>query len=348
MAGPTRLPLLALALLVLLLGPGGAEALAVPPGGHGSTANAPLAGSHANHAPAAREAIQYANATLRRASVNVGLSLLGSGPSAAGSTSAPRPLHVLIQYGPPRTASTTQFQLLCAIAQLRTAGGAVCAFARGLDGAARLLRHERVRARRLLVLKTHDDFAAILSAARAHGWTPHAFTSAPTPAPIAEPCAAHLSSADYFREGFPLLERAIRTAYRPYFGLTRRAAALVADYMRTWENLRRCCGFQMSRGFMEILQSGPAPGSGPGAGSGPGVGRRHFCVGKDVAQWERDLLRNRLAPLHPVLRQESQWPRHQLNGSWCAFAQAEVARGAGFNAAGPRLREIVEAAALFK
>lgn len=175
----------------------------------------------------------------------------------------------------------------------------------------------------------------MLKKAKDSGWNVLIFTSSQTAEPLFNESVIHQWSKEYFSEGFNYLHQSIETRYGPYFGLSPNETNQLIAYMRIWEDLRRCCGFQMSKGWSNILQD---------RSKGP-----HFCQGKNITMLESDLLNDDLSLKHPILRQESLFPPgHRLNGSWCDFARTQIENGAGFNAAGAMQKQILEISKTFK
>ena len=168
---------------------------------------------------------------------------------------------VLVQYGPPRSASTLQFQILCAATYLLHAKEperCLCRFGSPSQPAART-QHQRYE-----VVKTHrfprpdniSDYAWVFATA--------VNDSAVGPSGEVDwrETAQHLkikTRLDFkFVQLTSMLARRgylIAFEYQRLLGLSDEQLAHILEYLRYWTVLRQCCGREMSRDYRAILQN---------------------------------------------------------------------------------------------
>jgi len=129
----------------------------------------------------------------------------------------------LVQYGAERTGSTYQWYLLCTIARL-------CRV-RGFDVAPQCNPDEPKS--RTTVIKHHKLPAS----------NPRLYWSTRTGKNRPRNVIVMQVMDDLLRHG----EAQIYQEYMPHFGLTLKEADMVADHMRHWSLLRKCCGTQSSK-----------------------------------------------------------------------------------------------------
>lgn len=185
------------------------------------------------------------------------------------------PPQVIVQYGVPRTATTTQHILLCAIAMMLTNGRTQCVFDKPKPGRPDLLT----------VLKTHNpNIRGVLAKsfdAPVHNYWLFQTTEVVQPAAgRREKVAVVQDPKVLFAEGFPYLESQINNQYRLIFNLTSTQVRDLVNYMRPWAELRRCCGVQASRTYQDSLRSGKEG--------------HHHCFEVDVPLLEKRLARSAL------------------------------------------------------
>ena len=173
--------------------------------------------------------------------------------------------NLIIQYGESRTASTLQFQTLCAIALVLNEADPArvdCSF-KGLDD---LDTDEAANPSGLRVWKTHN--------VPSEGFPKDAwlFTSEiDDEVSFDDPWqdAAHRMSQklDHEVKYAQVLSRltgrgsGIATEYKPFFGLSDPQVEEVVTYLRYWDVLRMCCGAQMNDGYRAELISNLRPNS---------------------------------------------------------------------------------------
>ena len=269
----------------------------------------------------------------------------GHGRAAEHSALSEQPLEqpleqppaVLVQYGAPRTASTVQFQVLCAIAFLvhADAPGAVhCLMANRPLGA---LSPTALRPSDKYVIKSHDPhhlhlparvpssltawtFATLKDAGSANatleegGCDVHQHTPSTSHANLSSHLSSHLSRALHTRvvhvQLMEVLQQcgcaAVLAPYQSIFNLTDEQWAQLGEYMHYWCILRRCCGSQMSNGWLQRLR-------------GTHVAA-HDCEKHDLASVEQGLLRtyvfSRYGRSSSTIRSLS-LSDDVLNGSYC-------------------------------
>ena len=192
--------------------------------------------------------------------------------AAAADRGAKAPQRV-IQYGPTRTATTLQFQMLCAIMFLvqGDAGDVSCVF----KSPARFPGLAPARRRAFDVIKMHRPMTSRSGDDRGRVWL--FATSNGTTREALEPGLAGMvalgydlklvqTTPDLAKHG--LHESAFRLA--DVFGLDGEERRKLWDYVRYWDVLRTCCGPQMSQDWYRQLLA-------PRAGAGPFLGPRHHA-----------------------------------------------------------------------
>ena len=238
----------------------------------------------------------------------------------------------LIQYGPPRTATTFQFHTLCAMAVLNFPNSTVdCAYEKW---------HTRLN---VLVTKTHDSRKA--AALRGEKDTYFFGTSLH---PLRKPALpgtrtpyTYLADLDKVSQKGSKVVR----EYRFFFSnISDTKMDALEEYFDYWDTLRVCCGKQMSKNCRAWLtgplpkrglQSAPAlrkevsdgnPESGPHSGSELGrIDRRPpICLGNDIGEVERRFISTDLYTLFGSIRSgvQNQLTRpssmdEKLDGSYC-------------------------------
>ena len=180
---------------------------------------------------------------------------------------------LIIQYGEPRTASTLQFQTLCAIALVLNEADPSkvnCSFlARGEEG---LLTDEAANPNGLRVVKTHHM--------PSEGFPKDAwlFASEIDDAvsfddPWQYATQQMSQKLDHEVKYAQVLSRltgrgsGIATEYKSFFGLTDPQVQEVVTYLRYWDVLRMCCGAQMKDGYRAELISKLKPNTSETLGS---------------------------------------------------------------------------------
>ena len=254
--------------------------------------------------------------------------------SSSEDVAAPLKLpNLIIQYGEPRTASTLQFQTLCAIALLLNEAEPSrvnCSFlARGeaLD--------ESASQHGLQVVKTHNV---------PHGGFPeHAwvFTSVIDDAvsfddpweDAAERMARKLHhEVKYVQVLSRLTGRGsgIATEYKSLFGLSDEKVEEVVAYLRYWDVLRMCCGAQMNDGYREELISSARPNA-----SETSKSEYPACDMYKIQEVERQAVQSQVFRLARLggngtryLRSTSSMEAdagYDLNGHYCGWFNRQVA-----------------------
>jgi hypothetical protein len=241
--------------------------------------------------------------------------------------------NLIIQYGEPRTASTLQFQTLCAIALLLNEANPSrvnCSFlAKGavLDEAAS--QHG------LQVVKTHNVPSGGFPK---HAWV---FTSVIDDAVsfddpwegAAERMAHTLHhEVKYVQVLSRLTGRGsgIATEYKSLFGLSDQKVEEVVTYLRYWDVLRMCCGAQMNDGYRDELISSARPNA-----SETSKSEYPACDMYKIQEVERQAVQSQVFKLARqggngtrYLRSTSSLEAdagHDLNGHYCAWFNRQVA-----------------------
>ena len=173
--------------------------------------------------------------------------------------------NLIIQYGESRTASTLQFQTLCAIALVLNEADPArvdCSF-KGRDA---VYTDEAANPNGLRVWKTHN--------VPSEGFPKDAwlFTSeidddVSFDDPWQDAAQRMSQKLDHEVKYVQVLSRltgrgsGIATEYKPFFGLSDPQVEEVVTYLRYWDVLRMCCGAQMNDGYRAELISTLRPNS---------------------------------------------------------------------------------------
>ena len=167
---------------------------------------------------------------------------------------------ILLAYGPPRTASTLQFQILCASHYLRHSHEpekVLCRFS-GTPSPSVPPRHEVIKSHKfpaqallqnLSAARTRVFATAVNASAAGGDWRP---TAARLEGIIGLPVAYVQVTAMLARSGAASL---IATDYAPALGLTSEQTGHLIEYIRYWSILRQCCGFEMSADWHAVLRN---------------------------------------------------------------------------------------------
>eukprot|EP00729_Bicosta_minor_P007506 gene7506-10011_t len=230
----------------------------------------------------------------------------------------------LVQYGPPRTATTLQFQILCAVAVLlRTDPARETVHCDYKLSRATLKMFFLTNRRTRIVAKEHSVDRALehLQQAAKEGTTfgnddggAWLFTtSGRNDSASSSVSKALLVSADgarsvdvkYEQNYNRVLELGSRIAaadYAPLFGLTVRETAVLEAYIHDWDVLRLCCGTQLSKGYRSVLwNAGSVRGGGAAdteTGAEPAAPvvpaplpqQRHACENYNIPAVEMNLV----------------------------------------------------------
>ena len=170
---------------------------------------------------------------------------------------------LFLQYGPPRTASTLAFQILCAAAYLRHAdepGKVLCRFSGTPVPSRPPIMFEVVKSHKFPAPHLLGDltrvgvrvFATAINSSAENDWRPTAaglsrtmrlnVTYTQITSLLARRGAANLIATDY--------AHALR--------LTRAEVGYVIEYIRYWSILRQCCGHEMSADWRAALRNNTA------------------------------------------------------------------------------------------
>jgi len=133
----------------------------------------------------------------------------------------------IVQFGRPRTSSTTQTCILMIIKCFRPA----------IKEVKKLHRRPKFNSGKTWYFQSAMDNKTLSAA------------------PVK---AIHYRRA-LMNEGFPYLERSVSRVYGPLFGLSSQERTDLLDYMRLWNVLRQCCGLQLSKPYAEQLRQPGTP-----------------------------------------------------------------------------------------
>lgn len=167
---------------------------------------------------------------------------------------------VIVQYGPQRTATTFQYEVLCAGACLKWGEQSViCEFVGGIDVKRTLFAPGSVVKTHTMMhaaaIKKNHPWVLVFttlkgSEAMKHDSSPNAWRS--HQAVLSREWGIDMIYVQVF-ESLGLRGHNIVYDYQPALNLTNAQADAVAEYMKYWEILRRCCGAQMSDDYRHRL-----------------------------------------------------------------------------------------------
>jgi len=228
----------------------------------------------------------------------------------------PLPWSRIVQWGEPRSASTTQYYILLCMATVRNiTARPLFQFWPNI--------YELRNVPNLLVVKTHETVSE--GDLKLEGVM--LFTSSRGDKKLSKYSRGHWNAKRYFARQEAYLVEQVKVTLAPLFHLTEAEIEDVLDYMKKWDVMRRCCGFQSASKWMKILQ---------------GAKGDHFCLKQNLQKAEAEFLSTNLATKFVSLRTESDMPKHYINGSWCEWSNRMVKLGAGFNGENaPMGREIL-------
>jgi hypothetical protein len=258
---------------------------------------------------------------------------------------------LLLQFGHPRTATTLQFQTLCAIAfMLNDPAHVECRFN---SPTSRWVLPDLIPKNQVYVIKTHSLPNALQLSEKATSNQRRSWLFVTT---------GNCSDDTLFNKncGFPkkigyknYTEKSIRYAqsfedaaarggavaadYAPSFGLSKEETEALVSYISIWSILRQCCGSQMSTDYRAYLHNTTRDDvvRHDGRHSNTVV---QLCRSQDLDQIEKDL-----TTTHPFKRSSSVTPMHtpvhavtvrldqlssrdgKLTGSYCRCANKHIA-----------------------
>ena len=244
------------------------------------------------------------------------------------------PLHVL-QYGPARTASTLQFQIVCLsmFKALLSSNNAslLDKMECGMRGEHRFVEDTP------MVLKTHMLEYELPSKLPEDTWL---FATSRSNSSSSKLRNAY---SDWRSKGYDIRyiqdlslaserEHLIALEYQSIFGLTNKNMQDIIDFLKYWDVLRRCCGMQMSRHWRAHLMSRDKVLGGVVDSS-----KVSFCQGHNISSIENDFMATKLyqelkvrPKLHPMLSPSN--VDDVLDGSYCSRYNDFVRNtGAHFN-----------------
>ena len=203
---------------------------------------------------------------------------------AGGAVASGTLPNLLIQYGQPRTATTLQFQTLCAIALVLNEAEPSrvrCSFLRvhhagdprrqsgGPDGAARCEDPQR---------------AELRASRKTRGCLPRRSTRPSALMTLGKVllsgCQQKLGHEVKYAQVMSRLAgrgSGIATEYQSFFGLSDAQLEEVVTYLRYWDILRMCCGAQMDDGYRAELGGGAGADAGAEAGLVPDDSQTRAC-----------------------------------------------------------------------
>mmetsp|Transcript_32922 Transcript_32922/g.51468 ORF Transcript_32922/g.51468 Transcript_32922/m.51468 type:complete len:274 (-) Transcript_32922:370-1191(-) len=210
---------------------------------------------------------------------------------------------VIFQHGPPKTATTNQYNLLRAIVELKNPHHMYSAFigSRWLPSdALRRAKTENIT----VVAKVHHchpiwDLKKKNSMPKNYHYRFAVFTTGTSTPCLQSPAPMVIQDpAVLWKEGTPYIERQIRTEYKKIFDLTDEEVKMLIDFMWGYEPVRRCCGNQMSTGFARYLRASGLEKKSIGPenhneyyvrhGETRKIDVNHYCVGKNLTQMAWD------------------------------------------------------------
>ena len=260
-----------------------------------------------------------------------------AGPVARGTLP-----NLLIQYGEPRTASTLQFQTLCAIALVLDKADpsrVVCSFLPAGPTPPGDLAGKAADQTTLHVVKTHS--------VPAEGFPNNAWlfaseiddaVGADDPWQGAAQRMSHELNHEvkYAQVMSRLAERGsgIASEYQSFFGLSDPQIEEVVTYLRYWDILRMCCGAQMDDGYRAELGGGAPADVRAGPGSYLMTVKPESCHRYDIQAIERHAVQTQVFQLAVTGGKGSAYLRstssleadagYELNGQYCKWFNKEV------------------------
>ena len=260
-----------------------------------------------------------------------------AGPVARGTLP-----NLLIQYGEPRTASTLQFQTLCAIALVLNKADpsrVVCSFLPAGPTPPGDLAGKAADQTTLHVVKTHS--------LPAEGFPNNAWlfaseiddaVGADDPWQGAAQRMSHELNHEvkYAQVMSRLAERGsgIASEYQSFFGLSDPQIEEVVTYLRYWDILRMCCGAQMDDGYRAELGGGAPADVRAGPGSYLMTVKPESCHRYDIQAIERHAVQTQVFQLAVTGGKGSAYLRstssleadagYELNGQYCKWFNKEV------------------------
>ena len=248
--------------------------------------------------------------------------------------------HLIIQYGESRTASTLQFQTLCAFAMVLNEaepGRVNCSFLPSYGTSGDLVDKAADQST-LHVVKTHvvpaegfpkDAWLFVSEIDDAVG------SDDPWQGAAQQMSAELKHEVKYVQVLSRLMTQGsgIATEYKPLFGLSDQQVEQVVTYLRYWDILRMCCGAQMSDDWRAQLIGDAKPAT--SEGSYLMTAKPENCQLHDIPAIERHTVRTQVFQLAAkggegtaYLRSTSSLERdagYELDGGYCDWFNKEVA-----------------------
>jgi hypothetical protein len=217
----------------------------------------------------------------------------------------------IVETGVHRTGSTFQFHLLDAIAQLKSQGTGYNVTSLGYSKKRISWSTEHTKYVGSFVVKSHNGNDSDLAQAQKEGKLVSFTSGYAAGDPLYE-------SSLYNQEFNDLLDCSLCqvNAYREIFGLTDEDVETVKAYMATYENIRRCCGLQMSHYEQERLL-------GCNMTSVDDLPNNPHCERIDKQELEQEMLRSPIP--HRAVGDDHNW----AEPGDCARFDAMVLQGLG-------------------
>ena len=258
-------------------------------------------------------------------------------PARRSNNTHPEVPRIVMQYGPPRTATTTQYHALC-VAMLLLHGNAVDLPVLNTNSNEQLsrLHSQAMKNGRYVVVKTHKEPATFdLSDA----WL---FTTSESASPVANWSVLELMSIarnDSKRFGWPVQFTqtiasistlglpALFAKYLQIFQLPSHELDAFVTFETLWGTLRRCCGNQLSGSWRKIIHT---------RGSAlPHYTDEHYCDSVEVGEVEAAFVQSELYRRFMGLRRMAKIKGifqvsnvdSVLNGTYCRSANKAIAKG---------------------
>uniref|UniRef100_A0A7S4QAK3 Phospholipase B-like n=1 Tax=Alexandrium monilatum TaxID=311494 RepID=A0A7S4QAK3_9DINO len=231
--------------------------------------------------------------------------------------------NIIIQYGPGRTASTMQFQSLCAIMLLMHSSEAElvnCGYTSEFFTAT-LCDEEGY-----WVIKTHHPGAVshIVATAAGTGHRIWVFTSANDTAHAKQIEADLGVKVTYAQTMHKLSVKGyfLVSEYQPIFGLTDDQTEVLLQYMRFWHVVRQCCGREMSIDWRHDQLNKTSISRRKRTGTFYAA-----CEIYDLDVVENATLNSRMLREHtavPWLLRRASFGDLEMNGTWCTWFNRQV------------------------
>jgi hypothetical protein len=163
----------------------------------------------------------------------------------------------IAQYGPERTASTLQFELICGATFLRTAGTNANVDCKFVDGWKSSFTVWPIEKDHMVVKSHHEERVMGLLQTHPKSWVYQTYDAKSDPYDYGGNHTRFAQSTAMLADAKPgNMEKFIRSYYGSNIGLDDAGIQELGSYLDLWVVLRECCGTQMSQHWRDYLTSG--------------------------------------------------------------------------------------------